>query len=65
MGQFVSELGYRLDSEYFFVKGNLEDYWAYEEKYQQNLIAAIAKNNKDNLELLTKAKSLNQHQPEL
>jgi hypothetical protein len=29
------------------------------------LLAAIAKNSKDNLELLAKAKSLNQHQPEL
>lgn len=58
MGEFVSELGYRLDGESFFVKGNLEDYWAYEEKYQENLLANLARANKENLDLLTRAKHL-------
>lgn len=47
MGDFVSELGYRLEGEYFFVKNNLEDYWAYEEKYEENLLNNISKLNKE------------------
>lgn len=58
----MSELGYRLDSEYFFVKNNLEDYWAYEEKYQENLIASINKINKEQYEILNKSKNLSAQQ---
>ena len=62
MGDFINELGYRMEKECFFVKNNFEDYWAYEEKYQENLLAAIARANKEHLDILNKAKHLSQQQ---
>lgn len=39
------------------MKRNLEDYWGYEEKYQENLLWGINKINKEQFELLSKSKA--------